>query len=288
MANKLEEMDLQNRKLISYLKDNFEHFYEGEEYYEFGWASNNFDLDSGEGHSHFMTLYKDHEKGLLEQFENHVDNLDPKKERLKHGFGLIDELEELKESLTDIKTRYFEQIENSNQTKQSLLGTVIYEPENPKQQVLLVKDLTTNNEQELNITKNGSVEYNNRNYNLKDFLSEKNYNELQSSMKQNQPTSFLLSKNELNKMQQQNLISIKQAPEKSELDALKDELSTLKSQNKGLKNKFETVEKFFNQDKTAMKNFNQFLNNGKELNSPEKQQDKELVANKKIKKGIEL
>ncbi|OJH16069.1 hypothetical protein BLX88_25575, partial [Bacillus obstructivus] len=119
--------------------------------------------------------------------------------------------------------------------------------------MLLVKDLTTNNEPELNISKNGNIEYNNTTYNLKDLLSEKNYNELQSSIKQNQPTSFLLSKNELNKMQQQNLVSIKQAPNKSALDALKDEVSTLKSQNKGLKNKFQTIEKFFNQDKEAMK-----------------------------------
>jgi len=281
-------MSIEETNLISYLKDNFEHFYEDETYYEFGTKSNDLDWDSDEGTLHFMTLYKDHEKGLQGQFENHVANYDPKKERERLGFShSLDELEKIKERLIDIRNGVFEQLENKNQTKQSLLGTVIYEPDNPKQQVLLVKDLTTNNEQELNISKNGNIEYNNKNYNLKDLLSEKNYNELQSSIKQNQPTSFLLSKNELNKMQQQNLVSIKQAPNKSELDALKDEISTLKSQNKGLKNKFQTVEKFFNQDKEAMKRFDQYLSNDKELNSPEKQREKEL-ASKKVKKGIEL
>jgi len=89
-----------------------------------------------------------------------------------------------------------------------------------------------------------------------------------------------INNNQTKQMQQQ--------PNKSELDTLKDELSTLKSQNKDLKNKFQTVEKFFSQDKEAMKSFNQYLNNDKELNLPEKQQEKELAASKKVKKGIEL
>lgn len=89
-----------------------------------------------------------------------------------------------------------------------------------------------------------------------------------------------ISNNQTNQMQQQ--------PNKSELSALKEENSTLKSQNKGLKAKFETVEKFFNQDKEAMKSFNQYLNNNKELNSPEKKQEKEIAVEKKVKKSIEL
>ncbi|KKE78673.1 hypothetical protein WH51_11550, partial [Bacilli bacterium VT-13-104] len=146
-------MSIEEKNLISYLKDNFEHFYEGETYYEFGTKSNDLDWDSGEGTLHFMTLYKDHEKGLQEQFENHVANYDPKKERARLGFSYsLDELEKIKERLIDIRNGVFEKLENKNQTKQSLLGTVIYEPDNPKQQVLLVKDLTTNNEQELNIS----------------------------------------------------------------------------------------------------------------------------------------
>lgn len=146
--------------------------------------------------------------------------------------------------------------------------------------MLILKDLQTNNEQEFNISKNGNIEHNNKNYNLKELLSEKSHSELQVAIKQNEPTSFMPSKKELNKMQERNLINNKLidndivpsdatlSKEDNQINTLKKELAAAQEDNKKLKQsnnklvgKLNSVEQYFKQDKGAFKEFNKFLSN---------------------------
>lgn len=127
--------------------------------------------------------------------------------------------------------------------KNNLLGTAIYEPNNKEQQKIIVKDLENNNEQEYPIKHGKTIEHNNREYPLQEILSENNLNELRTAIKENQATSFMLSKTELSNIQGKNLFQSNEKNLANEnKENLSNEINTLRKENQHLKKQVHELE----------------------------------------------
>lgn len=114
---------------------------------------------------------------------------------------------ELKNLSNSIETNEFDynyeshvDLETGQISKNQMLGSVIYEHDNPKQQVLLVQDLKNNDRKEYPIDKNMDIRKGSQKQSLNNILSDKNKKELNTAIRHNTTTSFMLSKNEMAKV----------------------------------------------------------------------------------------
>jgi hypothetical protein len=132
--------------------------------------------------------------------------------------------------------------DNLNQGN-NLLGTAIYEPNNKDQQKIIVRDLENDNEQEYPIKHGKTIEHNNREYPLQEILSESNLDELRTAIKENQATSFILSKTELSNIQGKNLFQSNNKNLANEnRENLSNEINALKKENQHLKKQVQELE----------------------------------------------
>jgi hypothetical protein len=91
-------------------------------------------------------------------------------------------------------------------TTDNLLGTVIFEPNNPKGQLLIIKDLESDIEKEYPLEHGFVVLHDGKRIPVNTLLSESNAQEIHGARIKKQYTSFMLSRSELEKAQQLNLI----------------------------------------------------------------------------------
>lgn len=130
--------------------------------------------------------------------------------------------------------------------ERNLLGTVIYEPNNTEQQKIVVKDLQSNKEQEFSIKHGKEIEHDNRRHDLKGVLTVENYVQLYDAVRKNEPTSFMLSKKELNNMQDKQLITANERTNENQLDTdLVRKIDELKTENQKLQKQVNSLEKSF-------------------------------------------
>ncbi|WP_080871771.1 hypothetical protein [Oceanobacillus timonensis] len=122
----------------------------------------------------------------------------------ENEFDYFIELDEIdKEELIEKNNAYTvseEQIRENTDT----LGTIMYEPNNKAQQSLLVENLKTGKNHEYAIN-NMNIQSKGRQIPLSQMLDSKNLTEMNHSIKNNEPTSFMLNKNEMQKVEQQGL-----------------------------------------------------------------------------------
>ncbi|MYL43984.1 hypothetical protein [Virgibacillus salexigens] len=123
-----------------------------------------------------------------------------------------------------------------NSRDSNLLGSVIYEHDNPKQQALLVKDLRSDFQSEFNINSKMEFSHDGRNHSLKDLLSEKSLNNLSAAINNKSNTSFTLTNKEMENLQKKNIVNVNQS---TNVDAVslknqyKEYLTSLKAESKG-------------------------------------------------------
>lgn len=91
-------------------------------------------------------------------------------------------------------------------TTDNLLGTVIFEQDNPKGQLLIIKDLESEIEKEYPLEHGFVILHDGNRIPANALLSESNAQELHEARMKKQYTSFMLSRSELEKAQQLNLI----------------------------------------------------------------------------------
>ena len=124
----------------------------------------------------------------------------------ENEFDYFIELDEIdKEELIEKNNAYLVS-ESNEQTKEDTdtLGTVMYEPNNKSQQSLLVENLKTGKNHEYAIN-NMNIQADGKQIPLSKMLDSKNLTEMNQSIKSNEPTSFMLNKNEMQKVDQQGL-----------------------------------------------------------------------------------
>lgn len=178
---------------------------------------------------------------------------------------------------------------NSNK---NLLGTVIYEPDNPKQQVLLVQDMNTSVQKEYSIDKYANINIDGKRHSLsQDILTGNRGTDLRNGIKENQTISFILNKNELGNFEK---LDKSFSIERPEVNKSVD-LEKLAAENKKLESKLGTVEKFFQNNKGNLQDFNKFLVAEKENKvdlsvekEPEPEIEKEIKVAKKVERGMSL
>ncbi|MCZ2260760.1 ImmA/IrrE family metallo-endopeptidase [Sporosarcina sp. G11-34] len=116
---------------------------------------------------------------------------------------------------------------------ENTLGTVIYEHNNPEQQVLLLQDLNTNVQQEFQIDKSLNVMNDGKTYSLpNELLTRGNAENLNEAVRNSESTSFILSKEELFNLQERNMINQPIAKEKEGKDYYEELLAI--QENNGL------------------------------------------------------
>ena len=91
-------------------------------------------------------------------------------------------------------------------TTDNLLGTVIFEPNNPNGQSLIIKDLASDVVKEYPLEYGFMVLHDGKQIPVNALLSKSNAQELHEALMKKQYTSFMLSRSELEKAQQLNLI----------------------------------------------------------------------------------
>lgn len=174
----------------------------------------------------------------------------------------------------------------SESNNDNLLGSVIYEPNNPKQQALLVQDLSTSVQKEYPMDQYANINIDGKRHSLSNILTGNRGNELRSGIKDNENISFILSKSELGNFQKLDKSFRIERPEvnTSELDKLKNEIKALES-------KMGTVEKFFQNNQGSFKEFNKYLVDEKENKADLSNQNEpknEVAATKKADRGMDL
>ncbi|MGX1266625.1 hypothetical protein RKD55_004569 [Rossellomorea marisflavi] len=88
----------------------------------------------------------------------------------------------------------------------NLLGTVIFDHDNPKEQSLIIKNLVSDIEKEYPLEHGLVISHDGKRIPARSFLSTENAQELQDARMNKQYISFMLSRTELEKAQQLFLI----------------------------------------------------------------------------------